>query len=541
MKKENLFKEQLKHKSLFRKDITFIKICMMLIAFASVLALAPLNAKAAIKVPLDTSIEPNRDAGRELYDTKCYYHNALPLDISISNGYDASKLHDERYSTTLALPEGTEINVNSSVTMKGLYVIWDGIVPEWTLKIGDESYTYGTNGFLHEYIELPKEATSVTIVMPSGANSVERGSKDMRIADIIAFDQTDDLPAWVQVWEPVCEQADILVLATHADDEIIFLGSVAPIYQVERNMRVQYAYFTTYWNIPDQHIREHEKLNGLWLAGCKYYPIMSAFDDNYAKTYEGAAQYINEEDARTYLTRCIRLSHPKVVVTQDLNGEYGHGQHMFLANNVVNAVDLAADATYDAESLEKYGAWEVDKFYIHIYPENQINLDMRTPLDSFDGKRAIDVARQAYLCHQSQQWCDFTVDDYGPYSAGCFGLYKTRVGEDVAKNDLMENVVSYEEEEELARIEKERLEEEARIAEEERLAKEEADRKAALEVAQDEDDKKPEKKEKNLSEEETIIIVAIVVLVVITIGAGAGFVVYNNNQKKKRRRRRRRR
>ena len=99
-----------------------------------------------------------------------------------------------------------------------------------------------------------------------------------------------------------------------------------------------------------------------------------------------AIQVYNEEDARTYLTRCIRLSHPKVVVTQDLNGEYGHGQHMFLANNVVNAVDLAADATYDAESLEKYGAWEVDKFYIHIYPENQINLDMRIPLDSFDGK-----------------------------------------------------------------------------------------------------------------------------------------------------------
>lgn len=516
------------------------KIIPVVLLGLAVAVAAPFTAKAAIKVPLDTSIEPDRNAGTQLYDTRCYYHNSLPLNINISNGYDSSKLQDERYSTSLTLPEGTEITVESSTAMKGLYVIWDGVVPEWTLKIGEDSYTYGTYGFLHEYIELPKESTSVTIVVPSGANEVERGSKDMRISDIIAFDSTDNLPEWVQTWEPVCEQADILVVGTHADDEIIFLGSVAPLYQAERNVSVQYAFFTTYWNIPDQHIREHEKLNGLWLSGCKYYPIMSSFDDNYSKNYEGAAQFINEDDARTYLTGCIRRTHAKVVVTQDLNGEYGHGQHMFLSNNLVNAVDLAADANYDTASAEKYGSWEVDKFYIHIYEENQINLDMRSQLDSFNGLRGIDVARQAYLCHQSQQWCDFTVDDYGPYSCACFGLYKSRVGEDVAKNDLLENVVTYEEEAEIARLEQERLEEEAR-QEEERLAKEEADRKAREEALAQENSQKSEKKDKKLSEEETIIIVALVVVVLLGVGAVTGLFIYTNNQKKKKRRRRRRR
>ncbi len=503
--------------------------------FAVLVLLFPMTASAKTKkVDIDTSIEQDRDAGRELYDSKCYYHNVLPLDISISDGSGASLLQDERYSTSLSLAEGTEIKVTSDNVMTGLYVIWDSIVPEWTLKIGEDSYTYGQYGYLHEYIELPKETTELTIVIPNGTNSVERGISQMRIADIIAFD-SKDLPEWAQVWEPVCEEADFLVFSTHADDEQLFFGGILPVYQAERNVRVQYAFFTTYWNISDQHIREHEKLNGLWLAGCKYYPIMGTFDDGWADNYEQAAAAINEEDAKKYLTECIRRTRPQIVVTQDIEGEYGHGQHMFMTGNAIKAVELAADETYDADSIAKYGTWDTPKFYVHLYGENQMKFDMRTPLDSFNGKRAIDVARQGYLCHQSQQWCDFSVNDYGPYDAALYGLYRTKVGDDVNHDDFMENIVSYDEQAELKRLEEERIaEEEAKkAAKEEEKARLEAQKKAAEEAERIENEKK------GLSFEEVFVLAALVAGVLMTAGFVFFYIRIQNEKRAKRKRRRR--
>ena len=532
------------NKRFIRNNIILKALLLSVFIIAAIPFLVPFKSRAAIKVPVDTSIEESKDAGRDLYDSVCYYHNALPLNISVSSGQDSSILHDERYSTSMKLDEGTLVTVKSDSAMKGLYIIWDSMVPEWTLKIGDNSYTYGQYGFLHEYIELPEEAGELTIVIPNAGDQTPiKGLNKMRMADIIAFDTTD-VPVWVQKWEPPCEEADILAFSTHSDDEQIFLGGITPIYPAEKNMRVQFAFFTTHWNTYEP-IREHEKLNGLWLAGAKYYPIMGIFEDAYSTTYEGAAQSINEDEAALFETRIIRRTHPQVVVTQDyLKGEYGHGQHIFMATNTIKAVDLAADENYDPESIEKYGTWNTPKFYVHLNSDDPTLLDMRSPLTSFGGKRAIDVARQAYLCHQTQQWCDFSVDDYGPYSAAKWCLYKTNVGEDVAKNDLMENLTSYDEqerirleEEEARRLEEEKLKKEAE--EKERLEKE-ALQKEEAEKEQPGKDKEDPSKKTPFSGTEIFVIAAIAVVVLMV----AGFVTYiliSNNNKKKRRHKIRRR
>lgn len=499
---------------------------------ASLVLLSPISALAAIRVPLDTSIESDRDAGTELFDTRCFYKNVLPLDITLSNGGNTSTLHDEKYSTSVSLAEGTKITVKSDTTMHGVYVIWDSHIKEWTLTVNGNDYTYGKYGYLHEYIELPEESNEVVITVPAPNNDAEKNLTSARVSDIIAF-ADGNLPEWVQVWEPTLSEADFLVFSTHSDDEHIFLGSVLPIYQAERGCRVQFAYFTNHW--AGEKIREHEKLNGLWLAGAKYYPILGNFPDAYSTTYEGAAQTINEDEAKLFLTRCIRMTHPQVVVTQDVNGEYGHGQHIFMTANVIKAVEASKDSSYDEESVNTYGTWEVPKFYIHVYGDDRTNVDMRSPLTAFNGKRGIDVARQAYLCHQSQQWCDFTVDDYGPYSNASFGLYSTTVGEDEAKNDYMEHLVSYDEQEAIKQAEEEaHLEEERRLAEEEELKKRQEE-----EPVSEQNDKK-DKKENSLGGMEIFIIIAIAALVLMTGGFAAYFIIQNNNKKKRRRKRRRR-
>jgi len=110
-----------------------------------------------------------------------------PLEITLSEGGKVSSLLDASYSTSIKLNAGSEITVHTANKLHGIYLIWDSLVPEWEMKIGENSYTYGKSGFLHEYIELPEESDTVTIVVPDGSvfngqdGSVEGG---MRVADI---------------------------------------------------------------------------------------------------------------------------------------------------------------------------------------------------------------------------------------------------------------------------------------------------------------------------------------------------------------------
>ena len=81
-------------------------------------------------------------------------------------------------------------------------------------------------------------------------------------------------------------------------------------------------------------IREHEKLDGLWESGIKHYPICGDFPDLYSTSLEAAKKQYIYDDVLSYTTSTIRRFKPLVVVTQDLNGEYGHGGHMLFSHAV---------------------------------------------------------------------------------------------------------------------------------------------------------------------------------------------------------------
>lgn len=408
----------------------------------SVLFGTTLVTEAKKQVPIDTSIESSRECGTDLYEaTKAY--QVLPLTLSFDSGSSTSKLLDADYATSITCKAGEELTVTCDELMDSVYIVWDSLVPEWKLRIEEQEYTYGTEGFLHEYIKLPKQTNSLTIVVGDGSvfegrdGSVKDGA---RISDVYAFSE-GELPSFVQTWDPVCEEADILLVPTHSDDEDIFFGGIMPIYGAEQGFRVQVVYLVQHWVYSsNSKIREHEKLNGLWAAGCRNYPIVGDFRDAYSENLTDAERSISLADATSFLTECIRRTKPLVVVAHDTAGEYGHGQHMLASAACVEAVENAGRADFDAPSYEKYGTFNVPKTYLHLYKENPVKIPMRDALTAFDGKTAIEVARQAYLCHESQQYAWFTVDDYGEYSNADFGLYRTYLKADETGNDLMESL-----------------------------------------------------------------------------------------------------
>ncbi len=430
----------------------------------------------------------------------------LPVNVTISNGGAVWAATDGSYQSSVYLENGDTIAVTTESSIQGIYLIWDAPVNEWTLEYNGESYTQGSNGYLHDYIELPEGVTEFVINTTGNSN---------RLADIYCYGE-GELPADVQKWEPMCEEADILLLSSHADDEILFFGSVLAQYAGEDELNVQVVYFSQYWT--GAKIREHEKLDGLWHAGVRNYPYNGDFDDYYAGSLEQASNLFGYDKAVGFAVEIIRKFKPQVIVGHDLNGEYGHGTHILTAHTLCDAVTLSGDAANYPESAEEYGVYEPKKLYLHLYGENKIKLPTRVSLDNFDGKTALEVAKESYLYHVSQQWCWFYVDDEYEYSCADFGLYYTTVGVDT-ENDMMENIVDYKTQ---AAIKK--AEEEARLQaeEESRRAEEESSREAASieeskSMAEAESESIRAEQEKKQAERNDIIKIVVIVLSVVAV------------------------
>ncbi|MGN1003904.1 MAG: PIG-L deacetylase family protein [Oscillospiraceae bacterium] len=430
-------------------------------------------------------------------------------------GVDApGRICDGSRATYSGTTGAAEVTVSRSGGIGALYIEFDCPPQEWTLTDPEsgKSVTCGQYAFLHEFVDVSALWGGLleTLVLRFEAGTA--------IAEIYVFSD-GELPDWVQTWQPPCEAADLLLISSHSDDEQLFFAGVLPYYTVERGLNVQVAYVVQHFQAYNQrdHQRPHEQLDGLWTVGVRNYPVMSEFPDLYSESKDRAtalararAVYENAgytyDDFVRYFTRYIRRFQPLVVVSHDLNGEYGHGTHVLCAAALTDALVCAADPQQDPDSAAAYGPWTVEKTYLHLYPENQIVLDLDTPLESLGGKTAFQVTQEGFACHKSQHWTWFYKWIYGTdanpirkaadiksYSPCSYGLYDTKVGPDAVGGDFFENVETYaqraqaarEEAEALAREEAERAKAEAERIEAERAEAERvrAEAEAAAEAA----------------------------------------------------------
>ncbi len=283
-------------------------------------------------------------------------------------------------------------------------------------------------GRFAEYVPLPEDATSFRIVPDKG----EKGR--LIIAELYVL-SPGEAPGWVQKWQPPPEKADLLVLFAHPDDEVLFIGGTIPYYAGELQKKVVAACV-----VPASSQRSLEVLDSLWLCGLRYYPSFGPMRDNFAMSLEGMYAKWRKEKLYHYVVWLLRRFKPDVVVSHDVQGEYGHGAHRATADAARQAVAWAASAKRYPDSAKEFGVWKVPKLYLHLYKENMLDMDWRRPLNAFLGKTAFDIAQEGYACHKSQQQTEYVVEDFGPYDNSQFGLVYTSVGPDVKKDDFFENI-----------------------------------------------------------------------------------------------------
>lgn len=276
---------------------------------------------------------------------------------------------------------------------------------------------------------------------------------DVNINRIYVFTK-GELPKWVQKWTPPCDNADLLAMSTHSDDEQLFFAGVLPLYSA-KNRKIQVSYFAPPINVH----RYNELLDGLWQIGIKNYPVFAPFYEEWSTSVIDAKDNLNnhdttEEDIRDYIVSSIRRFKPKVIIGQDpVNGEYGHGQHMYFAQCLEKYINDSANPDIEERSIKEYGIYTVPKLYLHLYNKNKIVLDLDSPIKAFNGKTPFQLSQEGFSRHRSQYVSFFPRHIFGTirhpiteakqivkYSPCEWGLVYSSVGFDRECRDMFENI-----------------------------------------------------------------------------------------------------
>lgn len=351
-----------------------------------------------------------------------------------ANKSAVSHLTDNVYKTTWYAKKGyIQVDLPEDQPAYGLYLCHYRKAVPYVVQIPDgqggyQDLTHHDEEYLHQYTPLPG-VTSFRVAIE------HYDGKNMLTLTELRLHGAGDIPSWVQQWETI-DKADLLLLSAHPDDELLWFGGTLPLYAGERGKKVQLVYLAH-----GDERRKNELLDGLWTCGIRYYPVIGENKDFMAYNRSDIyAAWGGTRRVYPWYVSILRRVKPEVVLTQDFNGEYGHAAHQITAYMTVNCIGYAADPTYDAASYEQYGAWQVKKFYAHLYGENQIVMDWHEPMSAFGGKDSLTVAKEALYCHVSQRALTYQMLEEGPYDCRLFGLYYTAVGPDTAKKDFFENI-----------------------------------------------------------------------------------------------------
>lgn len=337
--------------------------------------------------------------------------------------------------------------LNTSIDETVAYVQFEAIRLTWDNAPQKPAYLCILWGARPERVRLRQEDANGTILSDSCADpvfdaiipllpetkamTIIADSAGMDIGRLALFTE-GELPSPFFRWEETPKGMDYLLIATHPDDDVLFMGGIIPNYGAEQGYVGTVAYVT----IPSAK-RVNEAKQGAWEMGTVYRPLFLGFQDIREVTKEHYTHRFLQETVTLALVRMLREYRPLVVFTHDKDGEYGHWQHKIVSAAVVEAARLCADPTYDPISLAQFGTWEVKKCFVHLWPENTVVMDINTPLASRGGRTAFKVAQDAYKKHWSQQGGrHFVQSENDRFALNRFGMaYGTvEVGSDVFDN-----------------------------------------------------------------------------------------------------------
>ncbi len=245
-------------------------------------------------------------------------------------------------------------------------------------------------------------------------------------------------PEILQDWQAAGDKVDMMVIVAHQGDEFSLFGGAIP-QAVAEGKEVLVVYMTDCGRD-----RYAEAMNGLWSVGVRTHPVFLGLENGNPRAYEDAIEMWGLEETYETLTSLLRRYKPDVVLTHDINGEENDNQQKLTSATVRRAVLLATDEAVYPEDAQQYGAWDVDKTYIHLYEANVITVDIEQMPEGLNGWTIRDALRAALHKNGLLDNADlnkvYIREDESQYSMHSFGLIRTNVGYDEIGNSFFENI-----------------------------------------------------------------------------------------------------
>jgi LmbE family N-acetylglucosaminyl deacetylase len=373
---------------------------------------------------------------------------APPLDITANCRFTPSshessfrKAVDGLLTTTWSSDNGgmqsITIDVPKGQKVSGLYLRWENAQPAWTLYALDSKgsrrlCSRGGNNeqWMTEWAAVPDALSSNDRFVLEGSDS----SQPLQLIELSVY--TGGVPDFAPRWQPYDgKPIDTMVVACHPDDEDLYLGPALPESVSEghkRNLVVTMTYVS-----PRRRVEASESD---WLLGEAFYPELHKDIDVKTLNRQDAEYYWPLDKTEGYLVEQIRRYRPSVIVTHDINGEYGHGAHRETSYATQLAFRDAADPDKYPDSARRYGIWKAAKLYVHLYEKNPITLNTDSTVEEYGGRTIGQIVSAAYARHKSQlpgRALPFTGSRYDMQK---LGLMVSRVGPDIHRDRLYENI-----------------------------------------------------------------------------------------------------
>lgn len=348
--------------------------------------------------------------------------------------YSAADICDGNVRSGATASDGRFWQIDSAdgtPDLGGIYLIWEHIPGTWRLTFSTDGVSFsderlcGQNDFLEEYISLPDGVRSVRIEPLNGK---------LALLELSAWSR-GRLPDSVHDWDLTPSECELMLISAHQDDELLFFGGMIPYYAGEKKLDTIVVYMADCGSL-----RLHEALDGLWTCGTRQYPVFLMLPDVKSQSLDQAIKTWDESGVTDTLAALFIRYRPQVVVSHDVNGEYGHGQHRMTAQCVRQALFRSEDIRESARISGGSDTYSVPKCYLHLWRRNEIFIDWNEIYLDSKHMTAAEAAALGYECHVSQQKSYDRIFINGVYDCRSFGLYRSNVGDDTGMNDLFENI-----------------------------------------------------------------------------------------------------
>ncbi len=355
-------------------------------------------------------------------------------EISVTRGRKQDML-DDTYATSwrpASVNDVVKIVLPKDRVPGGLLMEWDKAPKHVQITYYDAAgekidtiYETNPSDLWNLFYELDENVLTIEIRSKDSGNAINklRVYEKGRISEV------------VQRWEQTPEKIDLMLIVAHMNDETLyFSGTLAKL--SAQGYKVLVVYMTG-----DDRNKHAEALDCIWTAGCHIHPVFIGFMDYKVDSYSKAEWLWGSENTYRAQVEQIRKYRPDVVLTHDWNGEYGHNQHIMTARYTVKSVQMAGSEEIFPDLVEQYGVWDTPKLYLHLHDgSKRLDLHFNDVMTELDGRSPMEMAFISFDKHYSQIKRYSLHGDGVTYDCTWFSLYRSNVGEDVARNSFFEHV-----------------------------------------------------------------------------------------------------